>query len=44
MARLLLKHGANVHAGVEDALYHAAKNGHLVSQRHVLGLCTEGRK
>ena len=43
MARLLLKHGANVHAGVEDALYHAAKNGHLVSQRHALGVCAGGQ-
>lgn len=28
MAKLLLKHGADVSAGVQDSLYHAAKNGH----------------
>ena len=28
MVKLLLKHGADVSAGVQDSLYHAAKNGH----------------
>jgi hypothetical protein len=31
VVRVLVDNGADVHAGVEDALYQASKNGHLVS-------------
>ena len=36
MAKVLLRHGADVSAGAQDSLYHAAKNGHVDVVRMLL--------